>query len=147
MMSDDELLVRVFQEIGESIAQKIQNGASDMTPSEIVASSPLLPLFNQSKNYLEKPVGYVCKTSDGNVWRLLQKYDSSIYTGSPETLPAQWAPYWTKNPEDARPFMALSTAPYSKDDCCTFNGKVYKSTIDNNVWSPEDYALGWDEVL
>jgi hypothetical protein len=25
----------------------------------------------------------------------------------------------------------------------TFNGEVYESTIDANVWSPADYPTGW----
>ena len=27
-----------------------------------------------------------------------------------------------------------------------FNGKIYESLIDNNVWSPEGYPAGWKEV-
>jgi len=37
-----------------------------------------------------------------------------------------------------------STNPYMKGDRVMFDGKVYESTIDNNVWSPDVY--GWTEV-
>ena len=43
-------------------------------------------------------------------------------------------------------FEASSTNPYSIGDKVTFQGKVYESTIDNNVWSPADYPQGWKEV-
>ena len=39
-----------------------------------------------------------------------------------------------------------STNPYMKGDKVIFNGKVYESLIDNNVYSPEAYPAGWKEV-
>ena len=39
-----------------------------------------------------------------------------------------------------------STNPYMKGDKVMFNGKVYESLIDNNVYSPEAYPAGWKEV-
>lgn len=37
-----------------------------------------------------------------------------------------------------------STNPYMKGDKVTYNGKVWVSTIDNNVWEPGVY--GWEEA-
>ena len=39
-----------------------------------------------------------------------------------------------------------STNPYMKGDKVKFNGKVYESLIDNNVYSPEAYPAGWKEI-
>lgn len=39
-----------------------------------------------------------------------------------------------------------STNPYMIGDKVMFEGKVYQSLIDNNVWSPVDYPQGWQEV-
>ena len=39
-----------------------------------------------------------------------------------------------------------STNPYMSGDKVRFEGKVYQSLIDNNVWSPSDYPQGWEEV-
>ena len=39
-----------------------------------------------------------------------------------------------------------STNGYMKGDRVKYNGKVYESLIDNNVWSPEAYPTGWVEV-
>ena len=39
-----------------------------------------------------------------------------------------------------------STNPYMTGDKVIFEGKVYQSLIDNNVWSPSDYPQGWEEV-
>ena len=32
---------------------------------------------------------------------------------------------------------------YSAGDKVTYNGIIYTSLIDNNVWSPTDYPAGW----
>ena len=34
---------------------------------------------------------------------------------------------------------------YNTGDIVSYNGVLYKSTIDNNVWSPVDYPQGWVE--
>lgn len=39
-----------------------------------------------------------------------------------------------------------STNPYMKGDKVKFEGKIYQSLIDNNVWSPTAYPQGWEEV-
>lgn len=39
-----------------------------------------------------------------------------------------------------------STNPYMKGDKVRFEGKIYESLIDGNVWSPAAYPAGWREV-
>lgn len=36
-----------------------------------------------------------------------------------------------------------STNPYMTGDRVIYNGQVYESRIDNNIWSPEAYPAGW----
>lgn len=36
-----------------------------------------------------------------------------------------------------------STNPYMKGDKVMFEGSVYESLIDNNIWSPSAYPAGW----
>ena len=35
---------------------------------------------------------------------------------------------------------------YQKGDKVRYNGKVYESLIDGNVWAPDVYPAGWKEV-
>lgn len=39
-----------------------------------------------------------------------------------------------------------STNGYMTGDKVLFEGTVYESVIDNNVWSPADYPAGWTAV-
>lgn len=37
-----------------------------------------------------------------------------------------------------------ATDAYSKGDIVSYNGKLYRSTIDGNVWAPDAYPAGWE---
>ena len=39
-----------------------------------------------------------------------------------------------------------STNPYMKGDRVKFEGKIYESLIDNNIWRPTAYPAGWKEI-
>lgn len=41
----------------------------------------------------------------------------------------------------------VPTNPYMTGDKVVFEGKVYESTIDNNVWSPIEHPQGWQEEM
>lgn len=40
-----------------------------------------------------------------------------------------------------------STNPYNTGDRCMYNGTLYESTINGNVWSPVEYPAGWRVVM
>lgn len=148
MTSKERVLQREYRR-GQLAAQQLQDQAGTMTGTELYAADDRIPRFCAAaakKNMLERPVGFVCKSSAGRVVKLLQPYDSGIYTAEPEELSAQWGFLWSTDPEKALPFVALSTSPYMTGDCCTEGGKVYRSRIDGNIWGPMAYRQGWEEV-
>lgn len=149
MTSKERVLERERQR-GRAAAHEIQTKAPEMTGTELYAVDDRIPRFAAAcakLNMMGRPVGFVCKSTAGRVVRLLQPYDSTIYTQEPEALPAQWGFVWSTDPAKALPFVAMSTSPYNTGECCTENGVVYRSVIDNNVWSPSAYASGWEVCL
>ena len=149
MMTKKELVLETLKRSGKLIAQSIQSIAAEMTGTELNAEADYIPSFSgacERMNMLERPVGFVCRSSEGRIVKLLQPYDSTIYTGEPETLPAQWGFVWSENPEHALPFISLSTSPYMKGNCCTEGETIYRSKLDNNVHSPSAYPDGWEVV-
>lgn len=146
MQSDKEFVLDAMQRIGKTIAQDIQSRAAEMTGTELYAEEDYIPDFAAAcalKNMLERTAGFVCRSSAGRVVKLLQPYDSSIYTAEPEELPAQWGFVWSDDPYKAKDFVALSTSPYMTGNCAAEGGYVYRSNIDNNVWAPSGYQQGW----
>lgn len=147
MLTNKEFVLESMTNFGKAQAEVIQTKADDMTGTELYDKEDFIPDFAEAvkkKNMINRSIGFTCKSSAGRVVRLLQPYDSDIYTQEPEELPAQWGFKWSTDPNKALPFIALSTSPYMKDDCCTENDEIYRSKIDNNVFSPTDYPQGWD---
>ena len=148
-MNDKEFVLKTLRQAGKQAAEALQIKSPDMTGTELYAVAEFFPSFKAAvakKNMLERPIGFVCRSTAGRVVRLLQNYDSSIYTQEPEELPAQWGFVWSKDPAKALPFIALSTSPYNTGDCCTETGIVYRSLIENNVHAPSAYPQGWEVV-
>lgn len=134
---------------GKIDAVALQAISGNMTGTELNAQTDMIPAFAKAvkvKNMLDRPIGFVCKSSAGRVVALLQPYNSNVYTQEPEELPAQWRFKWSTDPAKALPFVKMATSPYNTGDCCTWEGVVKRSTIDNNVFSPAEYPQGWEDV-
>lgn len=145
-MDSKDFVLLVMRESGRIIAKDLQNDAPDMTNAELYSHFNFFPKFNPEKQYLNYPVGYVCVSPSGNIVKLLQPYDSTIYTDAPEDLPSQWGFKWPTDPKYATPFVSLSTSPYMIDECCTFNGHVWRSGMNNNVWEPGTVGVSWEDL-
>lgn len=148
MMTHEDIKKIMFEE-GRRQALALQEKSLDMTGTELNAEDEKIPNFIAAKssiNMLERPIGFVCKTSAGRVVRLLQVYDSDIYTAEPEELSAQWGFIWSTDPAKAKPFISLATSPYMINDCCSEDGIIYRSLIDGNTWTPSSYAFGWEKL-
>ncbi len=86
-------------------------------------------------------------TYDGTLYKILQAHTSQA-GWAPGTAPSLFAEILpgqggTEVGEWVQPD---STNPYSKGDRCRFEGEVYESIIDGNVWSPADYPAGWKKI-
>ena len=147
--NDNTLYMTAMVDKGRSDALNLQSRSVNMDGTQLYAEDTKIPEFQAAKatkNMLEREPGFICKSTAGRVVKLIQKYDSDIYTDEPEQLPAQWGFVWSTDPAKALPFVAISTSPYGIGECCTENGKIYRSTIENNVWAPSAYPQGWEEV-
>ena len=152
MTSRERVLKREYDR-GRMAAMEVQEKAPSMTGTELNAVDDRIPQFKEAvkrMNMLDRHAGmtdgFVCKSSAGRVVRLIQNYDSDVFTGEPEELPAQWGFVWSQDPAKALPFIALSTSPYNTGDCCTENGIIYRSKMDYNTHAPSAYPKGWDIV-
>lgn len=146
---NQQLYISAMYAKGVADATDLQQRSAEMDGTALYSEDEKIPSFVAAcakMNMLERPVGFVCKSSAGRVVKLLQVYDSTVYAQEPEELPAQWGFKWSTDPSKALPFIALSTSPYMVGDCCTEGGKVWRSKIDNNVHSPSAYPQGWQDV-
>lgn len=152
-MTDMEYVLDTMRRFGKVAAQSLQDRSSTMDGTQLYAEEEYIPSFTAAvakQNMLTRKAGltdgFVCKSSAGRVVRLLQNYDSTIYTQEPEELPAQWGFVLSTDPAKARPFIAISTSPYMTGNCCTFEGHIWRSGQDNNVWAPGTVGVKWEDL-
>lgn len=94
-------------------------------------------------------VGDICTygtngVGDPQLYRCVQDHTSQA-DWKPDTVPALYTPIGL-NPE-GYPVWSQPTGAqdaYNKGDIVDYNGTLYRSTIDGNVWSPDAYPGGWE---
>ena len=80
----------------------------------------------------------------GKLWRCVQDHTSQD-GWEPENAPSLWAKVLIPDPDVIPEWeQPESTNGYMTGDKVLRNGKVWVSTVDNNVWEPGVY--GWEEA-
>lgn len=85
-------------------------------------------------------------------WQLVEEEVEEPETPVEPEIPVEPEPETPVEPEEPEvetvPEWVQPTAanPYKKGDRVMFEGKVYESTIDGNVWSPSAYPAGWQLI-
>ena len=82
---------------------------------------------------------------DGKLYKVLTQHKSQE-DWQPDISPSLFAKVLVGSDQPLEWQQPDSTNAYMKGDKVLFNGKVYASLIDNNVWSPTDYPAGWEEL-
>lgn len=152
-MTNKDYVLDAMRRQGREAALVLQEKSPTMTGTELNAEDGFIPDFaaavaaeNMLNRRAGKTDGFVCRSSAGRVVRLIQNYDSSILTQEPEELGAQWRFVWSTDPAKARPFVAMSTSPYARGDCClNAAGQPKRSNIDNNVFDPDASPQYWED--
>lgn len=120
----------------------IESLTVNMTDNEVLSAPELMPKWDSNKDYT---VGERFRYNDV-VYKVLQNH-SALPGWTPDTAPSLYAEILTS--EDGTPkewVQPDSTNAYMKGDRVLFQGGVYESLIDNNVWSPIGYPAGWKAV-
>lgn len=112
---------------------------AELTPEEMLALMEIFPLW--SENAVSYAVDDKVRYSN-KLYRVIQAHTSQIEWAPPvavslfvEIVPPEVIPDWLQ-PTGAHD-------AYNTGDRVLYNGKVYESLIDGNVWSPVDYPTGW----
>lgn len=116
------------------------NAIPDDTAVDAVA---LFPEWEIGRLYA---VGYRLRYG-GKLYKVVQAHTSQA-DWTPDIVPALFAPILPgqDGTEPGEWVQPDSTNPYKKGDRVIFDGHVYESLIDGNVWSPSAYPAGWQLV-
>ena len=108
----------------------------------------VFPAYKVGKAYKTKEVFRYGENSVGDpqLYQVLQDH-TSAEEWTPDTAASLYKKVGVTEdgyPEWVQPLGASDA--YNTGDIVSYNGTLYKSTIDGNVWSPVDYPQGWTEV-
>lgn len=86
------------------------------------------------------------RTYDGQEYECIQAHTTQA-GWEPPNVPALWQPV-EEEPEQPAEWVQPTGAhdAYQIGDLVTFNGQVYRSKINANVWSPAVYPAGWELI-
>ena len=127
-----------LQELAMKLRPYIEKAALSLNDEDALEAKELYPQWSGDSVRYEVNVRV---RYDGILYKVLQTHTSQA-NWSPPAAQSLFAkvliPDENVIPEWEQPD---STNPYMKGDKVMFNGVVYESTIDNNVWAPNVY--GW----
>lgn len=130
------------QEKARLLRPMIEKAAVSLDDTDALKAVELFPEWSATAHY---DVGDRVRYG-GVLYRCLQAHDAQS-GWNPADAPSLWAKVLIPDPEVIPEWeQPDSTNPYMKGDKVRYNGKVYESLIDNNIWSPEAYPAGWSEV-
>ena len=136
----------VFQETQYNMQEKLAlSFLFEKLPDEQAAQVPML--FEEfDGNGVTYAVGKRVMYK-GVLYKVIQAHTSQA-DWTPDAAPSLFAKVINETVDGSIPEFVQpdSTNPYMKGDKVKFNGKVYESLIDNNVWSPTAYPSGWKEI-
>lgn len=141
------LVMETLRRQGKASALALREKAPEMDGTQLIAEEDFIPDFDPTKDYSGWKAGSPVQ-DEGQVWVLLIPHIAAHYTGRPSTLRALWGLAHTKDPAKAKPFVVPygTSGLYMTDECCEVEGVVYRSTKDDNPYSPAEYAEWWEKI-
>ncbi len=130
----------------EQIGRALQMFAQTLTSDEAMEIATLYPPYEVGKSYKEGEFITYGKNEVGDpqLYKVVQAHTSQEDWKPSETptmyepigLNAEGYPVWSK-PSGAHD-------AYNMGDIVDYNGILYTSLIDGNVYSPDEYPSGWE---
>ena len=130
----------------EQFRKAMQIFAQTVTDEEAMEIATVYPPYVVGKAYKvdEKFTYGTNNVGDPQLYKVVQAHTSQA-DRTPDTTASLYEPIGLNKegyPIWSRP--SGSHDAYNTGDIVDYNGTLYKSLIDGNVYSPEEYAAGWE---
>lgn len=147
-MNNKDLILDMMRRNGAADAAALRAEAAELDGTAIIAREGAAPDFVEGKDYSTWPHGAPV-ADGGQIWTLLQPYDSGAHPGRPAELRALWGLCHTKDPAKAKAWVApLGTSGlYKRGECYIDNsGAAHQCVVDETNFDAEAYPAGWRTV-
>jgi hypothetical protein len=121
---------------------------ADTQLADMMEVATVFPKYVVGKAYAVKEVFSYGENSVGDpqLYQVLQAHTSAA-EWTPDTASSLYKKIGVTEdgyPEWVQPLGASDA--YNTGDIVDYNGTLYKSTVDGNVWAPDAYPQGWEVV-
>ena len=129
-------------ELARKLRPYIEKAALSLDDVDALEAIDLFPQWKADFSYeKDAKVRY-----EGILYKCLQPHTSQE-NWTPVAAASLWAKVLIPEPDVVPDWeQPDSTNAYQIGDRVRFEGKIYESTIANNIWSPSAYPAGWKEV-
>jgi len=126
----------------EQLRLELNEIIGEMTDEEAIERSILFPTWKSGKEYtINERIRY-----GGRIFKVLQNHTSQE-DWTPSRAPSLFAEILTSETREPQEWQQpTSTNAYLTGDKVIYDGKIYKSLIDNNTWAPDAYPAGWELI-
>lgn len=122
--------------------QNILIGSASLDDKEASKTPELFGRLNEN--------GELVKTGTRINWRgTLKRASVDLWDtkeNNPDNAPSLWEDILYKDGIRIIPEVITVGTAFNKDELGYWRDNIYKSLIDNNVWTPEAYPSGWELV-
>ena len=134
------------RQAAEQLRRALQLFAATLTEAQALEIATVYPAWGAGRSYAAGDIlsHGTNATGDPQLYKVVQAHTSQ----------ADWTPDATASLYDAfgldeggYPVWSQPSGAhdaYNAGDIVSYNGTLYKSLIDGNVWSPEAYPAGWE---
>ena len=138
-------LVQESLELRKALQLFLATLDADTSASDMMEVASVFPKYQIGKAYKTKEVFAYGENGVGDpqLYQVLQAH-TSAKEWTPDTATSLYKKIGvTKDgyPEWVQPLGASDA--YNTGDVVSYNGTLYESTIDGNVWAPDAYPAGW----
>lgn len=130
----------------EQLRKALQLFAQTLTDDEAMEVATVYPVYEVNKAYKAKEMFTygVNAVGDPQLYRVVSNHTSQA-DWTPDTVPALYTPIGlTKEGYAVWSKPTGAHDAYNIGDIVDYNGKLYKSLIDGNIYSPDEYPSGWE---
>lgn len=134
------------RQAAEQLRRALQLFVQTLTEEQALEVPTVFPAWEVNRAYAVGEIISYGENSSGDpqLYKVVQAHTSQA-DWLPDATPALYDPIGldeSGHPVWTRPSGAHDA--YDTGDIVNYNGTLYRSTIDGNTWSPEEYPDGWE---
>ena len=120
----------------------VEQAAASLDDKTASAGATLFPHLNQDGALVKAGTrinwGGTLKRASVDLW--------DTEANNPDNAPTLWEDIAYRDGFRIIPQTITSGTAFALDECGWWGDTLYRSTISNNVWTPEQYSSGWEAV-